>query len=748
MRFILQHDQRDCGAACLAMIASYHKAYYPIARIRELTKTDKTGTTVYGIVNGAEQLGLKASALTGTADELVNEIREGKIAFPFIAHVVSENAMLHFVVVSGISHGSVTVYDPAKGKRRIPLERFFASTTGYYIVFEKTDAFRRGNFEKGSFLKFFALLKGQYTKLIGIVVISLLISAIGILGAFVFESMIDHFAVGSGYYATEAEHSHGDTEHAEEQNPWVFLIEKLSNHSEKVRYHYIFVLIIGMYLLQAGIQFMRGCLIVSVSKKIDLRLTLSYYNHIVGLPVSLLAIRQTGEYLSRFSDADNIREAISGATLTILLDSAMVIFCGIILYQENEKLFGISLLMIVLYAILVLGYRKPLESINRDTMESNAVVQSYLKESIDGAQTVKAANAEETVIEKTTCLFHRFINLSVKNSLLSMSQDVLADTVELVGTVIILWKGFSLADSGLITIGSLITFYVLLGYFTQPIKNLIELQPAIQTAIIAADRLNDILDLPKESGSTSENTVDKIESIEFQNVDFRYGNRELTLENVNLTIHRGEKIAIVGESGSGKTTLAKLLLRFYQPESGGIRIDGKDIKDADLNSLRQNIAYVDQNTFLFSDTIRNNLCLGNTELTDEEIEQACKVSQANQFVQNLPMGYDTPLDENGANLSGGQRQRLAIARALLKKPKLLILDEATSNLDTITEAAIKNTVFQLDQNLTCIIIAHRLSTIKNCDRIYVMEQGKIVETGTHTELMESNGLYAQLWNMQ
>jgi ATP-binding cassette subfamily B protein len=492
-------------------------------------------------------------------------------------------------------------------------------------------------------------------------------------------------------------------------------------------------------------------MLLYMSQKLDINLILGYYSHVLELPMSFFGTRRVGEIISRFQDASKIRDAISGATLTIMIDTLMAVAGGIILFVTNGTLFVIAVIVVGLYGVIVLCFNKPLRDVNQKSMEENAQLSSYLIESLNGIETVKAFNSERTANLQTERRFVRLERTVFKNGLLNNVSGSLSGFVSAVGGVVILWAGATFVIQGRLTVGQLLTFNALLVYFLDPVKNLINLQPAMQTAIVASDRLGEILDLELEK---SENEDKKISpsslrgAIKISNLDFRYGTRALVLDGINLDIQPGEKIALVGESGSGKTTLVKLLLSFYPWEKGEITIGGHNVKDINLEALREKIAYISQDIFLFSGTIYDNLTLGLENPDMEEVIRAAMTTRAHDFINETPLRYQTMLEENGANLSGGQKQRLAITRALLKKPDILIMDEATSNLDSITEKAIGRTIDGAADGVTSIIIAHRLSTIMRCDRIYVMDKGRFTESGTHTALMAKRGAYYSLWKEQ
>lgn len=749
---IKQHDEKDCGAACLSMICEYYGLKLPLTKFRNLIKVDNQGANIYGLVTGAEKLGLSSNALDGTREELIDGIKNKEFSMPFIARIINEAAFEHYIVVYELNDKYARIGDPGElNVTKIPADLFFNQWQGQIVVFEPTKDFCSKNERKGIMKKYYSLIFKQKKILVAVFVLSLIISGIGIASSMLFEYIIDDaVSIGSSVSTdectdencTEHEPTHFESDNTSFIGKVTIKAKAVFNNIDTVC-----LCVLAMFLIQAVLRVMRGYMLAIMSKNIEIPLSLGYYDHLVELPASFFGTRKTGELMSRFFDASKIRDAVSSTTLTIMLDTLMALFTAVVLCKMSWKLFIIAIITMIVYALIVTCFRSPIKIVNHNIMSSNAQVTSYIKESIDGIETIKAYCYENESKKKTKKVFNKFIDFVVRGSVIYNVQETLVSVVSSIGLVILLWAGTYLCVKEVITMGTLITFYYMLNYFLEPVKNLINLQPEMQTAIVAAERLNDVLD--EEIECSDENEIqDMSGDISIKNVSFRYGNRELVLENVNIDIPHGRKVAIIGESGCGKTTLAKLLLSFYNPEKGSISVGGKEINQFSHKSICEKVSYIPQNIFLYSDSIYNNIRMGNDNITNEDIENACHICNADEFIKKLPFGYDTLLDENGNNLSGGQKQRLAIARAIVRKPDVVIFDEATSNLDASTEESIWKAIEDTQGNTTYIIIAHRLRTVKNCDDIYVLENGKVIEHGSHDKLIKRDGLYASYWKKQ
>ncbi|SCN42181.1 peptidase domain-containing ABC transporter [Bacillus wiedmannii] len=712
--YVKQQDLKDCGPACLTMISRYYGMNMPISKIREVAGTDLQGTNIKGLIEAGERLGFEVKGVKATNLEALLDI-----PLPAIAHVVVNGGFLHYVVIHKIKKNKIYVADPDKDYVVYSLEEFGQMWTGVLVLMTPGKDFKKGDKSQPIIYKFLFLLKEQKNLLVPLFFASIFFNIFGLLGAFYFKFLIDDIVTNQ-------------------------LLQTL---------HIVSVGIIILYVFKVLLSYFRTHLILYLSRRIDIQLMLGYYRHVIGLPMNFFETRKVGEIISRFMDASKIRDALSMITVTLMIDTLMVTLGAILLYMHSSILFGVTILLVPFYIGIIFTFHKPYQSINREEMESNAKLNSYLVESLNGIATIKSYNAEKEVFFQTESRFVNLLRHVFRRGMLSNLQSSIKMGLELIGGTIIIWVGAVQVLKGNMTIGELITYNALLAYFLNPIENLISIQPTMQSALVAGERLNEILDLDQEKSETEDNKVSPKQlsgKIKFSGVSFRYGTRMNVLNNISFLIEPGSQVAFVGESGSGKTTISKLLMHYHSPQQGEIYYDDFHIKEINRNALRDRIAYVSQESFFFSASIYENLCFGlEQQVTLEEIIQVCKLAAVHDFVSELPLRYETLLEENASNLSGGQRQRLAIARALLKKPNILILDEATSNLDSTTEKHITDMLKELGvQGVTVIMIAHRLSTIQHANQIFVMERGNIIERGSHEELLFYKGEYYRLWKNQ
>ena len=706
-----QIDQKDCGVASLAMVFGYFGSYYSLARLRELAKTTINGTTALGLVKAAETLGFEPQAIQ--ADMTLFD--SPNLIFPFVVHVLKDKELFHYYVVTGMDKQNIHIADPDPEVRltKLSRERFEEEWTGTTIFVAPSPNYQPHKDKNQGLTSFLPILINQKGLITNIILATALVTLINIVGSYYLQSIIDTY------------------------------VPNQTSSTLSI----ISICLVIVYALQQILSFAQDYLLIVLGQRLSIDVILSYIKHVFHLPVSFFATRRTGEIVSRFTDANSIIDALASTIISIFLDISTVLIISIILFLQNSSLFFISLLGLPIYAVIIFVFMKPFEKMNRDTMEANATLSSSVIEDINGIETIKSLASEKTRYQKIDREFVDYLKRSFTYSRAESQQKALKKLAQLSLNVCVLWIGANFVMDGKMSLGQLITYNTLLYYFTNPLENIINLQSKLQTAQVANSRLNEVYLVKSEF--EEQKMVEDLSTIQgdmtFKGIHYKYDYGQDILSDINLTIKQGSKIALVGVSGSGKSTLAKMMVNFYNPSQGEIRLGDLNLNHIDKKSLRQYINYLPQQPYVFNGTILENLLLGAKEgTTREDILRAVELAEIREDIERMPLNYQTELTSDGTGISGGQRQRIALARALLTDASILILDEATSSLDILTEKRIVDNLMKLDKTL--IFIAHRLTIAERVEKVVVLDRGKIVEEGNHADLLAQNSFYTHLVN--
>jgi ABC-type bacteriocin transporter len=707
---VKQHDATDCGAACIASIAAHYQLDLPIARIRQYASTDTKGTNILGLIEAATKIGCSAKGVKGSFDQLHN------IPLPVIAHVKQKN-MAHYIVIYKIGKTHIEVMDPAYGEiQQLSHNDFKEQWTGVLMLMLPGDDFMTGNKKISIEKRFLYLLRPHRAVLAQVLIGAVFYTLLGLSSSIFLQKIIDNVLPDGNM--------------------------NLLNLMGTV--------MIVILLLQVFINYARTLLTIKTGQQIDARLILGYYKHLLRLPQQFFDTMRVGEIISRMNDAVKIRAFINDVLIGFVVNVFILIFSFILMFTYYWKLALIMLIVIPLYAVIYHFSNRINKTTQRKLMEKSAELETQLVESVNSVSTIKRFGLESFANLKTEIRFVNLLRTVYTSGINSLWIGSSSGLVSGLFSIILLWAGAGFVIQNLITPGELLSFYAIIGYFTGPVIGLIGMNKTLQDARIAADRLFEIMDLEREATENkTELAPDMIGDIRFKNVKFRYGTRVTVFEDLSLLMAKGKITAIVGESGSGKTTMLSLLQNIYSLQSGSILIGEYDIKYLSNESLRRAVGVVPQDVHLFAGNVIENIAIGDMEPDMKKIIRICGQIRILDFIEKLPNGFDTWLGENGTNLSGGQRQRLAIARALYREPEILILDEATSSLDSAAEEHVQHCIQLLrKQGKTIILIAHRLSTVADADQIIVLKEGKLIEEGTHQQLLQLAGVYTSMWKKQ
>ncbi len=696
----------ECGAACLAMLLSYYGRQTTISEIREQCGVGRDGLTALSIVKAARTYGMRVRALS-LQD---NDFRF--VSLPAIIHWEFN----HFVVVERWSPRQVEIVDPAMGRRHLTAAAFDESFTGVVITMEPGPQFARGNHKSQLTLATYArdYVRQAPGALVQVLGTSLLLQLLGLVFPLLSAVAIDQLIPG-----------------------------KLVNALQLFG--------IGMVMLvlaQVVTRLLRAFILLYVQSRVDITLMFNFLDHLFSLPQRFFLQRSTGDILARIGSNSVIRDTVSNQLFSTVLDGSFVLIYFFILLSQSPLFAFVVLGIGALQALLLLSTGKPLKDLNQRELAAIGKSQGYITEVLAGIKTLKSAGAEYRALERWSNLFFEQMNISVRRVYITSIIDTVMSALAVAAPLTLLWLGTLQVINGSMQIGTMIALNALGSSILGPLSSLIVSGRQIQLVQSHMERLADVIEAEPEQDVQASIQPPRLSGhITLQNVSFQYDPQSPTvLHNISVEIKPGQKVAIVGRTGSGKSTFGSLLLGLSTPTKGEIRYDNISLQKLNYQAVRSQFGVVMQEADLFSGSIRENITLNDPTLGMEQVIKAAQIAAIHEDIMRMPMEYETMVSEGGNALSGGQRQRLAIARAVANTPVIILLDEATSSLDVMTEKAVEQHLGALA--CTQIIIAHRLSTIRNADVILVLNEGKIVERGTHQQLLAHDGYYAQLIQSQ
>ncbi|HKU43138.1 MAG TPA: peptidase domain-containing ABC transporter [Polyangiales bacterium] len=709
VEFIPQLTPTDCGVASLASVLAFHGKHVPIHELRNLLGGGRNGVTARQLLTAARSFGMSARGVA---------IEPSKLRYLPRASILHW-ALAHFVVYESSDAKSVTIVDPALGRRRVPMEEAAKLLSGVALIFEPGQGFKRQRIERRvrweRYAQWMFGARGVWAR---------------VLATSAFLQLIALSLPGFMAIVVDKVVPRGDLQ----------LLQLVGAG---------FLLLISFNFLSS---LLRSRLLLELRSKVEARMSFDFVDHMFGLPYAFFQQRTTGDLLMRLSSQVAIREVLTSGALSALLDGVLVSLYFVLLLGAAPSLACIALGVAGLQvAILLLASRRNAQLVV-EGLAAQSQLEAYQVEMLSGIETLKSMGAGERAFSRWTDLYVNSLNRSIARDRLDGTFQTLVNTLRFCGPVCLMLAGANSVLQGTLSLGAMLGLSALGAGFLDPVANLVGTAMRLTQLRAYMERIEDVLETPSETSNPrpaqERAAVGALAgSIQVSELSFKYPSEpNLTLQRLSFIAAPGESLAIVGPSGSGKSTLARLLAGLYTPMSGTIAFDGRELRNWDLLALRERLGIVTQDTRLFSGSIRDNVALFDPGISHEEVEAACRLACLHDTIAQMPMGYDTMLADGGSSLSGGQRQRLSLARALVRKPGVLILDEATSALDTATERAVQDNLRAL--RCTRVIVAHRLSTVVEADKILVLERGRIVGVGSHADLIDYCPTYRDLVHSQ